>query len=127
MPARGEHDLVRYLTTGINLKATGQTLMVPVQPGRKFLPTAVYLQLTTVTAYAVTAAIVRLGNNGTFNNVAPLLTVVLTSTTDQIIAIPLNAIPSAIDIGSTGISLDVQTAGAATTLTATLHVVGILI
>lgn len=127
MPARGEKDLIRYFAPLINLKATGQTLVVPVLAGRKFIPTACYLHLTTVTAYAVTAAIVRVGNNGTFDNVAPLATVALTLVTDKFISLPLAATPAAIDINATGISVDVQTAGAATTLTGTLHLVGVLV
>lgn len=127
MPSRGETDIIRYFSSGINLKATGQTLIVPALTGRKFLPMLAYLHLTTVDTYAITAAVVRLGNNGTFDNVAPLAAVGLTLVTGGILSVPLAALLTAIDIGSTGVSLDVQTAGAATTLTGTVHIVGIVV
>lgn len=127
MPARGEFDIVRYFASAINLKATGQTLVIPALAGRKFVPIQAILHLTNVNAYAVTAAVVRLGNNGTFDNVCPLFTVALANVTDNTPTVPLVGTVKAIDIGATGISLDVQTAGAATTLTGTIHLMGILV
>ncbi len=127
MPARGEDDVIRYFAAGINLKALAQTLVVPARAGRLFIPTQAFLHLTTVAVYAVTAAILRLGNNGTFDNAAPLIVVPLTLLTDSLLPIPLAALPAAINIGATGISVDVQTAGAATTLTGTVHLMGIVV
>jgi hypothetical protein len=99
-----------YVVGSINLLATGRTLVVPVLVSSRFIPTGALLRLTTVTGAIVGAPVVRLGNNGAFNNIAPLRTLV-SAAAQAVEVVPLNTQITAVDVGTTGISLDVQTAG----------------
>lgn len=111
----------------VDLLATGQTSIIPVQPaGNRFIPTRVVIELTAVTG-ALGAPIVRLGNNGTWDNIAPLATLTGLNTQYETISIPLNTPVNSIDLSATAISFDVQTAGTVATIaTASVYLIGIL-
>lgn len=119
--------MVALLAVGVDLKNLGQTVIVPVKTGKRFIPRAIFLRITASTALTV-APIVRAGNNGSFNNVAALTT--LTSAATEMI-MPLTLVTGTslvtIDLGTTAISLDVQTAATATTLTADVYGEGYII
>jgi hypothetical protein len=113
-----------FKVAGINLLATGQTLVVPAASGRKWIPLSVRTRLASLTGVFVVAPIVRLGNNGSFDNMAPLFTVAALAV-DGVDVVPIVTAVTAVNIGSTGISLDVQTAGTvATVATADVFVLG---
>lgn len=117
---------VMFKATGINLLATGQTLVVPALTSGSFLPTRAYIELITVTG-VLTVPIIRLGNSVNFDNVAPLLTCTGLTTVRNILNIPLAAALVSISITSTGISLDIQTAGSvASVATANVYISGFL-
>ena len=107
-----------------DLKVSGPTLIVPPQSGRVFIPLRAFLRIRTVSALTV-PPILRLGNNGNRDNIAPLLALT-GAVAGQVFTMPLttgvNAL--AIDIGTTGISIDVQTAATATTMTADVFIDG---
>lgn len=112
--------------SAVNVLATGQTLILPAITGKKFIPTQILIEMNSLTG-VLTVPIVRLGNNGSFNNVAPLFTCTGIGTVGNILTITLNTIPTTIDIGSTGISFDVQTAGiVASVATVNVFLFGIL-
>lgn len=100
----------------IDLLTTGQTTIIPVQgTGDRFIPTHAYIELITVTG-ALTAPIIRIGNNGSFNNVAPLFTCTGLTAQYNVLAIPLVATLNSIDLSATAIKVDVQTAGGVATI-----------
>jgi hypothetical protein len=121
-----KYNTVRYFETGIDLRATGSTLVVPAIAGRKFIPIQVRLHLTALIGVPV-AGSVRVGNDGSHVNVAPAFTTTVAAV-DAVDTLPLVTALTAIDLNTTGISAEVVTAiTVATIATATIHVIGILI
>ncbi len=116
-------EMVRWRVAVVDLKAAASTLVVPVYTGITWVTRAIIVVPRTVTAFTV-AAVVRVGNNGTHDNVAPLFAVPNTTVANQIVTVPLVAVPLAIDVGTTGISFEVQTGATATTLLADVFIEG---
>ena len=116
-----------FKTSGISLLTAVQTVVVPAQVGKLFIPRDISIRLTTVTGAIIIAAIVRLGNNGSFSNVAPLRTLI-SSAAQNVEIVPLLTQINAIDVDATGISLDVQTiATGATVLIAECVISGLVV
>jgi hypothetical protein len=115
-----------WRATGINLLATGQTTLVATSSALSFIPYSAMIELTAVTG-VLTVPVVRIGNNGTFSNLAPLFTTTGLTTVRTILTIPLVTTVLSIDIGSSAIKFDVQTAGlVASVATANVYLFGIL-
>jgi len=113
-----------FVASGVNLLATGQTIIVPARAGFRFIPRAARFRLRILTGVQVIVPIVRLGANGTFDNIAPLLTTAVT-VVDQVQLVPLVAALTAVDVGTNAIKVDVQTAGTgATAMTADIFLDG---
>jgi len=103
------------LATAVNLKTAAQTVLIPVQSGRSYLVRALFVRLTNVNTLTV-PPILRVGNSVNFDNIAALTT--LTGGITSML-IPLTLVTGVslliISIGTTAISLDVQTGATATT------------
>ncbi len=114
--------------TGINLRALGQTVLLPPFAGRKFVPQAALLRIATKTGTTATAAVIRIGSAaGGFTNVCPAFTVVGTTPADGLLVIPFPATRSAVLL-TTGISMDVTTAATGVTvLTADVYLQGLFV
>lgn len=107
---------VQWRAYPVDLLTTGQTVILPVQNNAdRFIPTHAYIELVTVTG-ALTAPIIRIGNNGSFNNVCPLFTCTGLTTQYNVLSIPLVTSLNSIDVSATAISVDVQTAGGVATI-----------
>lgn len=128
-------DLVTYeqvelmhKVTGVNLLATSVTSIIPVMASpSRFIPTRAIIQLTSVTG-ALTAAIVRIGNNANHDNVAPLFTLTGLTVVNNTLTIPLVSTVASIDMSATAISFEVQTAGGvATVAAADVYLFGIVV
>lgn len=117
----------QVVARGIDLKTAAQIVLIPAQSGRLFLPRAAFVYVATLTGVLAVAPILRIGNNGTFTNVAPVVTLTAAIAL-QIFAIPLVAGASllSIDIGTVAISVDVQTPATATTMTGDVYLEGIV-
>lgn len=121
----GENSFVRVVT-GINLLATGQTTVVPTFTGGSFVTIAAFVEVATKTGAVVVAPIIRIGNNGTFDNLAPLFTIPGATAARVVLPMTLASPSSSLDIGTNAIKIDVQTAGTgAAVLTANIYILGI--
>lgn len=98
-----------YKAANVNGLATGQTVVVPVRTGKRFIPTRVVVELVSVSG-AGTVPSLRVGNNGSFDNAVS--TTALTNLDTQYETLNLSLISplSSIDVNANGISVDVQTA-----------------
>ncbi len=116
----------RTVVAGIDLLATGQTTLLAAVTGKKFLPQQVILELTSVTG-VLTGTVVRVGQTASWDQIAPLYTVLLTAA-DTFVVVPLVGTLATIDIGTNPIKIDVQTAGTvATVAVARIHLSGIIV
>lgn len=109
LPGADAASFQTFIARNINLLATGQTLVAAAQTGKKLVPVCAYLRVVSLTGVVAVAPIVRLGNNGSFNNVAALFTMVAAAV-DAVDSVPLVTSLTAVDVGSAGVSADVQTA-----------------
>lgn len=97
-----------YKFAGINGLNLGQTIIVPSRTSKRFIPVSALVELATISG-AGTVPSIRLGSNGSWDNLAAI--VALTGLTTQYQLFPLTlANTTSLDVGSTGISVDVQTA-----------------
>lgn len=121
-----------WRATGIDLLATGQTTLVPINnasptlTGLSFIPYAAQIELTAVTG-ALTAPVIRIGNSVNFDNVCPLFTTTGLLSARDMLTIPLVASLVSASINTAAIALDVQTAGlVASVATANVYLYGII-
>lgn len=119
----------KYTASGIDLLATGATLLVPASAGKLFIPHRAILHVRALTGVLLAGAVVRVGNSANKDNVCALFTLLTTLVVNGLVDVPLLAVPSfqAVDVNSTGISFEVQTAGTATAWTADVHLHGVLV
>lgn len=100
----------------VNALATGQTVILPVNNGvtginYRFVPRGTpHVELIARTGTLTTPAILRVGNNGSFNNLVALSTLTGLSTVNNITLLTIAATPASLDISSAAIQVDVQTA-----------------
>lgn len=98
----------------VSALATGQTVIMPINNGGatnvNFIATGVVLKLNAITGTLLTPPIIRIGNNGSFNNVVALTT--LTGLNTAGVTFPTSLITNlaSVNINSTAISIDIQTA-----------------
>lgn len=119
--------------TGVNLLATGTTVLVQQQIGAEpgelvFLPQFCYVVLRTKTGGALTTSPkIRVGANGTHDDVAPLYTVPLGANVNVFALLPLVAFPfTPVDLRASSVFLEVQQAGIGpTACTGDILIVGI--
>lgn len=92
----------------INALNIGQTIIVPSRTSKRFIPVSAQIELIAVTG-AGTEPSVNLGSNGSWDNL--VTTVALTGLGTQYELFPLTlANTTSLDVGSTGISIDIDTA-----------------
>lgn len=116
----GQSNFFRKIT--VSALSTGQTVIIPINNGGssavRFIPEYARARLKTITGVLSTAAIIRIGNSGSFDNVAALTTLTALSTVNNLLNMTLAATLSSVDISSTAISVDVQTAATGVALSA---------
>lgn len=113
--------------TGVDLKTTGQTTLYTVPTGKTLVLTNVIAIITTASVFA-TPAIIRIGKAAAYAEWLPLTTLTGLDTANKIIQLATAttlAIEQTFAAGEV-IKIDVQTGAAATTLTASFHVLGYL-
>ena len=127
-PQTGPDGITRLHIANLDLTATGTVPITSVLTGRKFIPLGAMLHVTTKSGTLTTGPIVRLGTNGTHDNVSPLLTVANTVVSDTAVNIPLVAALAAVGNG-TAVSVEIQTAATGVTLVlaGSVHVWGLLV
>ncbi len=120
-------------TVAINLKTTGATQIVPAVSGKKFIPIAVRLYGVTM-AGASTNATGSLGNNATsYNNLCASQSIVTTPTDGALFVATINLINSGttytpvLDIGTTGIFLNITGGASATTASGIILLEGLIV
>lgn len=110
--------------TAISLTATATTSLY-TPSGHSAIITGIMIRPTTVTAFTIAGAI-SIGQNGSVNDIIPITT--LTGLNTTALFFPLTPlIASAITISGNTISLKVTTGATATTLTASVDLIGYLI
>ena len=131
-PAALGQTIQVWRATGINLLATGQTTLVAINNGSPtltnltFVPFAAYIELTAVTGI-LTVPIIRIGNDGSFSNVAPLFTCTGLTAVRNMLQIPLVGSLVSVNINSAAIKADIQTAGlVASVATAAIYLYGVI-
>ena len=120
---------------GVNLLATGTAVLIPQQlqldPGELvFLPQFCYVVLRTKTGPAMTVSPrIRVGANGTHDDVAPLYTVPLGANVNVFALLPLVAFPfTPVDLRAAPVLLEVQQAGVGpTALAGDILITGIMV
>lgn len=99
----------------------GQTTIIPVNNGGstnvRYIPQFARVRLVSITGALLTGAILRIGNNGSFDNISALTTLTSLSTANVLLPMTLAATLSSIDLSSSAIVVDVQTAATGTVLT----------
>lgn len=98
-----------YKAANINALATGQTALVPLRAGKRFIPTKATVELVSV-AGAGTEASVRIGAGGSFDNAVPITALTGLDTQYELFDLTFNSPLSSIDVNAAGISIDVQAA-----------------
>jgi hypothetical protein len=104
-----------FIQRDIDLLTTGQTVVIPSETGGRFYAFQIFIELTDKTGATIVTPIVRIGNNGSFDNLVSLYTLTNLTAVNKLEQ-PTLLITDSIDIGSTGISIDVQTAGTGSTV-----------
>ena len=116
-----------FVIKEIDLLATGQTIIIETETSARFYPFQICIELTSKTGAIVVTPIVRLGSNGTWDNLAALTTMTNLTAVNKM-EMPTVIVTDSIDISATGISIDVQTAGTgATVLKAQVIIHGIIL
>ena len=118
--------------SGLNLLATGVVELLPQEPQMdpgelNFLPQFVYVVCRTLTGSALTVSPkIRIGSNGTHDNVAPLFTVPLGVQVNVFAQMALVSFPmTPVNLRAGPVSLEVQQAGVGpTTMTGDCFIVG---
>lgn len=120
-------------TTAINLKTTGATLIVPAVSGKKFIPISVRLYGSAMTG-ANTNATGSLGNNSTsYNNLCASQSIVTSPIDGTLFIASLTLINSGttftpvLDIGSTGIYLNITVGATGTTCQGYILIEGLIV
>lgn len=94
--------------------STGQTTIIPINNSGsvnvRYIINNGFVRLKAITGTLSTPAILRIGNNVNFDNIAALTTLTGLSTANNILPFTLAGTLASIDISSTAISIDVQTA-----------------
>ena len=121
---RADHDVVRFVAKGVNLAATGSTVVVPAQ-ARKWRTTRVDVHVKTVTGF-ISVASASLGSNSTsFNNAVAIAALGAASTVDSLVAqASLVVLDAAVVMAASGLQFKVTTPAVSTTMTADVHVAG---
>ncbi len=115
-------------TVSSNLLSTGTSLLLAPVTGKRFLATEILIEIKSVTGTPDIYPVVKVGNNGGHDNIAPLFIVSdvgLYNTSEMPLTIPV----ASIDVGTTGISVEVLTAGSGgsvTILLADITIIGVL-
>lgn len=111
-----------FSVPNINLNVTGPILILSPRSGVLFIPQTDAKPFGRIRAISGSPGVpvfpqFRVGNNGSYNNLLSSSTLTAMSTLNGLISGSLFSLPTqaAIDIGTTGISLDVQTASNYTT------------
>ncbi len=118
--------------SAINLKTTGAIQIVPAAAGKKFIPIAVRLFGSTMLG-AASNAVGSLGNNASsYNNLCASQSLVTSPTDGATFVTPLTLINSGttytpvLDIGTTGIFLNITAGATATTAQGYIFLEGLL-
>ena len=113
-------SLQRTIITGVNLMATGTTIIRPAI-ARRVIPVYVDIEIRTLTGVLTVPPICRVNAGGSTANIAALLTLT-GSVIGNVWRMPLIVSPlNSVDITSTGVGFEVQTAATATTMTGDVH------
>ena len=114
--------------TGVDLKNTGQTTLYTVPSGKALIITDIIPVITAIDTVAV-FPIIRIGKASSYNEWLSLTTIPSVTAAGQAFSLNTSGALAIRSIFTAGevVSVDVQTAATATTLTATFHVFGYLI
>lgn len=119
----------KFTALDVNLRSAGQTVVVPVSTGKRFVCTSIILEIKTATGTPGTYAVVRIGVGGSYDSVAPSF-IVNELTVGALIAVPQVVPPLSVSVNTTPVSFDVQTAasgGSVSALTADVQLLGFLV
>jgi len=125
----GAGEPATFSAAGVNLLATGQTALFPgALLNRRFIPITAHIRVATASGALTTPAVVRIGNDGTFSNIAASTTLTGMDTANEVAVLTMATPATAVSVNSAGLSIDVTTAAVGpTTLTVDVYVRGILI
>jgi hypothetical protein len=97
-----------YKFANLDALGTGQTIIVPSRTGKRFVPTAASIELANVSGAGTEPSINLGSDSGTWINV--VANVALTGLDTQYELFDLTLVGNSVDVGSTGISIDIDTA-----------------
>lgn len=125
--AEGANAIPAGQALAVDAKTATATVMLAAQAAKFFVPAGTaYARVRALTGVLAVAPILRIGNNGTHDNLCALATLT-GAVVGQVFTIPLIITPLALDIGTNPISVEIQTPATATTMTIDVFFDGVVL